>query len=27
VRIVVETTPGVRTVQDNMKVQPYAVGL
>jgi CBS-domain-containing membrane protein len=27
VRIVVETTPGVRTVQDNMRVQPYAVGL
>jgi CBS-domain-containing membrane protein len=27
VRIVVETTPGVRTVQNNMRVQPYAVGL
>jgi CBS domain-containing protein len=27
VRIVVETTPGVRAVQDKMKVQPYAVGL
>ena len=27
VRIVVETTPGVRTVQDNMRVQPYAVCL
>jgi CBS domain-containing protein len=27
VRIVVETTPGVRTVKDNMRVQPYAVGL
>ncbi len=27
VRIVVETTPGVRAVQDNMRVQPYAVGL
>jgi CBS domain-containing protein len=27
VRIVVETTPSVRAVQDNMRVQPYAVGL
>jgi CBS-domain-containing membrane protein len=27
VRIVVETTPGVRAVRDNMRVQPYAVGL
>jgi CBS domain-containing protein len=27
VRIVVETMPGVRAVQDNMRVQPYAVGL
>ena len=27
VLIVVETTPGVRAVQDNMRVQPYAVGL
>jgi CBS domain-containing protein len=27
VRIVVETTPGARAVQDNMRVQPYAIGL
>ena len=27
VLIVVETTAGVRAVQDNMRVQPYAVGL
>ncbi len=27
VRIVVETTPDVRAVRDNMRVQPYAVGL
>jgi CBS domain-containing protein len=27
VRIVVETMPGVRAVQDNLRVQPYAVGL
>jgi CBS-domain-containing membrane protein len=27
VRIVVETTPGVRVVQDNLRIQPYAVGL
>jgi osmotically-inducible protein OsmY len=27
VRIVVEATPGVRAVEDNIRVQPYAVGL
>jgi CBS domain-containing protein len=26
-RIVVEATPGVRAVEDNVRVQPYAVGL
>jgi osmotically-inducible protein OsmY len=27
VRIVVEATPGVRAVEDNIRVQPYAVSL